>query len=54
MSLNISPSRQTGVIVLIPRSVIRSSAMEPVINIVARSAYISLQRGGGGGAIADC
>ena len=40
-SLNISPSRQTGVIVLLPRSVIRSSAIEPVI--VARSSYHGLQ-----------
>ena len=40
-SLNISPSRQTGVIVYIPWSVIRSFAIEPVI--VARSGYSGLQ-----------
>ena len=38
-SLNISPSRQTGV--HIPRSVIRSFVIEPVI--VARSGYSGLQ-----------
>ena len=36
-SFNISPSWQTGVIVLLPRSVVRSSTVEPLI--VARSGY---------------